>query len=227
MKFVWTKKAVEDLTWATLEGEPVAEIAARLGCIVRTAADMQIELGLRKSARHRPWTAKERATVKRLYADTSTKKIAGLLGRTESQVYQEAARGGGQEVRCLPGEPRGLPAASRADAGHDRQPVQERDCAAQQGPAEAGLVSGAHGYNTVQERRAIRPCGGPVEAGGHGDGRSRRVLAREDQGTRGGRPAGLEKGDLAAAAPSRLGRAQRADSVWAQSGLQERRPLEV
>jgi hypothetical protein len=36
MKFCWDKRAIEELTWATLEGESLEAIAARLGCIRRT-----------------------------------------------------------------------------------------------------------------------------------------------------------------------------------------------
>lgn len=93
-RFSWTEQLVDEVRRRSAVGERVAEIAVTLGCIPRTVRDKQIALGLVEPMVRKPWTAKERAMVRRLYPDMKTSKLAAQLGRTESQVYQEAAREG-------------------------------------------------------------------------------------------------------------------------------------
>lgn len=95
MAFRWTEKAVAEMTRLMAEGLPASAIAQALGCRgERTVVRKQLELGLRKRQTRKPWTRKEAAAVRTLYADMSTAKLARQLGRTESQVYQCAARMG-------------------------------------------------------------------------------------------------------------------------------------
>jgi hypothetical protein len=52
----------------------------------------QIAMGLVTSKRARRWKATEIALLRKLYADTPTMKLARILERTPSQVYQQADR---------------------------------------------------------------------------------------------------------------------------------------
>jgi DNA-binding CsgD family transcriptional regulator len=92
MPFVWTKRAIEQLVWDTLEGADPHQIAARLHCNVRTVRDMQWELELSPRPHVHRWTRKERATLRRMYEHSRTEEIAKVLGVTPAQIWREARR---------------------------------------------------------------------------------------------------------------------------------------
>jgi hypothetical protein len=94
VRFIWTREKIEALVRQTLEGETAPAIAKKLGCIARTVQLKQIELDLRKAIARRNWTQQERDTVRELYPNTKTSKIAEQLGRAEHKVYQCAAKMG-------------------------------------------------------------------------------------------------------------------------------------
>lgn len=91
-RFCWTKKKIEGLVRATLEGESAAVIARRLGCIDRTARDMQIELELVKPLGRKDWKAAELKLLRKLYPMTDSGELAKRFGVTKPQLYGEAKR---------------------------------------------------------------------------------------------------------------------------------------
>lgn len=94
MGFTWTRAAIEEMTWRTLEGERAPVIAAALGCVARTVELMQCEVGLRLRRVRKPWAEKEIGIVLRRYADESTDALAKDLGRTVSMIYNIADKMG-------------------------------------------------------------------------------------------------------------------------------------
>ena len=91
MRFAWTKKKIERLTWRTLEGDDAAAIAAELGLrYPRTVRDMQVELGLRVPLAKHKWTKAEIRTLRARYANTTAGDLGKLLGVTVSAIYNMA-----------------------------------------------------------------------------------------------------------------------------------------
>jgi hypothetical protein len=90
VRFTWTRRGIERLTWMSLEGETPFAIAAKLRCNERTVRKMQWELELTPHKEIHRWTRKERAVLRRLYPTTRTADIAQQLGVTYEQVYRQA-----------------------------------------------------------------------------------------------------------------------------------------
>jgi hypothetical protein len=92
VRFRWTAHSVQNLVSMTEAGKSASVIARRLGCIMRTVQLKQIELELRQRVEKRFWTGHELIIVRKFYPDTPTEKVAEMLGRSTSMVYQCADR---------------------------------------------------------------------------------------------------------------------------------------